>query len=119
VLGIVGGNINAGFIHYLNSEGMDITHRIRAGALHIKRIAQGRAKKAFRKMAPARVTGAENEYDRLFYWHWRLHNSAGSSLRILLSFWVSAATFGLPASDFLIHARVARTAIGAPFPGNW
>ena len=55
------GDINADLLHHLNSERVNVTRRIRSGALHVERIAGGRAQDAFGEMAATRVAGAEDE----------------------------------------------------------
>src|SRR5664280_1122395 len=112
------GNINANFLHHLNGERMNIAGGLGPRALHVERIARHRAQNAFGKMAAARIARAEDEDSRFHFRHWRLHSSAGSCLRIVLSCLLSSKTRGLSARTFSIQSRALRTTTGAALPGS-
>src|SRR4051812_15635565 len=103
VLRAMSGDINANFLHDLNRERMDVAGRIRPGALHIQNISGSGAQYPFGQMAPAGIPRAEDQNGR-FHRHWRLQSSAGSSLRMPLSFFWSSVTRGLASRDFSIQS---------------
>jgi hypothetical protein len=67
VLGAMVRDIDTDFTHDPDGHRVDVTGRVRSGALDVEQVARGLTKNAFRQVAAAGVAGAEDKGKRLVH----------------------------------------------------
>lgn len=64
VLGAMAGDVDADFLHGLNGHGVNVTGRLRAGAVDVEQVTRNLVENALGEMTAAGVSGAEDENER-------------------------------------------------------
>jgi hypothetical protein len=72
VFGVMRGNIDADFLHHLDSEGMNIAGGFRTGAMDFQNVTGNGAQNSLGEMTSAGIAGAEDEHGRFGHDRMRL-----------------------------------------------